>query len=911
MLTRGNRLGVYEVVASIGAGGMGEVYRARDTRLDRDVAIKILPEPFGSDPERVARFAREAKTLAALNHPNIAHIYGVEESNGTNAIVMELVEGETLADRIARGPIPIDEALPIAKQIAEALEAAHEQGIIHRDLKPANIKIRPDGTVKVLDFGLAKLTESTSVSTTNPTALSMSPTITAPALMSGVGVLLGTAAYMSPEQAKGGVADKRSDIWALGCVVYEMLTGKAAFAESTVTETLAAILKSDTDWSKVPRSLHAVLGRCLHKDPKQRWRAAGDVAIELELTAENARRIGGSARSARVPLRTTAALIVTCVAAGSLMTVGVMRFARRPMPASIVTRFAFPIEAARFTGTGRRLVAISPDGSQIAYTADDQLWLRRSNELNARPIPGTVFARPAGTGQSLTNPFFSPDGQWIGFWSSADATLKKVATTGGAPVTICAASNVNGASWSDDLIVFGQENRGIVAVSANGGTPQVIAATTAGELADGPQILPGGYVMFSIALTAQGAARWDTATVVATPLKGGPRTTILRGGHAARYLPSGHLVYAVGGNLLAVPFDVERLRITGGPVPVLEDAGESNGGAVGAAPTGAVHFDISQTGTLAYVPRAAVLGGAARLSIMTLDRKGGEHALDIPPQPFLDPRFSPDGDRIALSNAAEGNDVWTYDVRRGTLARQTFEVGEDETPTWSPDGKWIAYTSIRSDQRTLFRRRSDGTGPEEILWSAPLPAHAHVQDWTSAGILIALDKNDTGGHYELYLFSLGEHSLKPLLQAAFNQTTARVSPDGRWLAYASNESGRYEVYVRPFPSQAGKWQVSTTGGSRPVWSRRGDELFFRGGRSINAVRVTSNGGSFSTSAPFKLFDDRYDDGNLNHTNYDVSLDGERFVMFKPAEASSGQPGGQIVAVQNWLDEVRRMIPAAK
>jgi serine/threonine-protein kinase len=887
---------------------MGEVYRARDTKLGRDVALKVLPESLAADPERIARMHREAQVLAALNHPNIAAIHGFEDSGSIHALVLELVDGETLADRIARGPIPVDEALPFAKQIAEALEAAHALGVIHRDLKPANIKIRPDGAVKVLDFGLAKLAESKASLAANPSPLSMSPTIISPALMSGVGVLLGTAAYMSPEQARGEAVDQRADIWALGCVVYEMLSGQATFADSTVTDTLAAVLKSEPDWSKVPRSLHEVLGRCLHKDPKKRWHAAADVAIEFELVAARANLIEDAPPRAHGGVRRATVVALAGIAVGSLLTVAAMWLTGRSGVAGLVTRFSFPIEGSRFTGSARRLVAISPDGSHIAYTADDQVWLRRSNELVARSIPGTALGRPAGTGQSLTNPFFSPDGQWIAFWSSRDATLKKIAITGGAPVTVCAASNVNGASWTGDLIVFGQENRGILAVSANGGTPRLIGATTTGELADSPQVLPGGYVMFSVALTAEGARRWDNASVVAVPIAGGARTTLVRGGHAARYLPSGHLVYAVGGNLVAVPFDVEHLRVTGGPVPIVEEVGESNGGAVGAASTGAVHFDISQSGTLVYVPRSAVLGGAARLSIVSVDRNGNEHALTVAPQSFSDPRFAPAGDRIALTNTDEGNDVWLFDVNRGTLARQTFEPGEDETPTWSPDGRWIAYTSIRNDQRTLLRRRSDGTGAEEVLWSAPLPAHAHVQDWTSGdGLIVALDKNDTGARYQLYVLPEGQRILKPLVEGPFNQTTARVSPDGRWIAYASNESGRYEVYVRSFPSLAGKWQVSTTGGSRPVWSRRGDELFFRGEGTVNAVRVRASA-SFSASAPVRLFGDRYDDANLNHTNYDVSLDGQRFVMLKPAEGRSAQPGGRIVVVQNWFEELKRLVP---
>jgi serine/threonine-protein kinase len=896
-ISTGTRLGDYEVTSFIAAGAMGQVYRARDTKLGREVALKILPPAFVSDSDRRARFEREARLLASLNHTNIATIYGFVESDGIAALALELVDGETLADRIARGKLSVNEALRIAKQIAEALEAAHEQRIIHRDLKPANIKLTRDGVVKVLDFGLAKLAEPMATAGTLP------PTLTSVGVTTGAHVLLGTPAYMSPEQAQGDAADRRSDIWAFGCVLYEMLARKPPFDGATVAKTLASVLKCDVDYRSIPASLHPLLRRCLAKDTTRRWQHAGDVRVELECVSEASQTADNSQDRTWIRRVRAAALVVIALIVVSGVVVALPWVRARSSNAETITRFAFPIGGNRFTGTGRRVVGISPNGAAIVYVADDQLYIRRSNQLAAQPIAGTVL------GATLDNPFFSPDGEWVGFWSGRDGTLKKIAVSGGAAVTLCSASNVYGASWRGDTIVFGQQGIGILAVSANGGMPRRVAPTTAGELADSPEVLPGGHdVLFSVAEAAQGATRWDAAQIVAVPIEGGPRRVLVRGGHAARYLQTGHLVYVVGGNLVAVPFDLAHLHVTGGPIAVVERVGQAVGGALGANDTGAAHFDVSEVGTLTYVPQSPGLAGIPTLSMVSVDRNGAEQPVNVSARPFQDVRVSPDGHQIATKSVDEGNDVWIVDTDRGSLARQTFEPGEDETATWSPDQQWIAYASIRGDQRVLIRRRSDGSGPEEILWSASLPAHAHVQDWTRAGdLIVALDKNDSGGRYDVFVLRDRERSLQPLLQAPFNETNVRISPDGRWIAYASNESGRYEVYVRPFPSLAGKWQISVNGGVQPVWSRDGQELFFRGNRALNAVHVSSNGTSFSASTPRKLFDDRYASG-ANHTDYDISADGQRFIMLKPYDTPSASGTSQVVVVQNWFSELRRLVP---
>jgi eukaryotic-like serine/threonine-protein kinase len=539
-LAAGSRLGCYEIGSPLGAGGMGEVYRARDTRLKRDAALKILPESFATDPDRLARFQREAQVLASLNHPNIAHVYGLEQSDGIQALVMELVEGPTLADRIAQGPIPVDEALPIAKQIAEALEAAHEQGIIHRDLKPANIKVRSDGTVKVLDFGLAKALEPVSVANLNATA---SPTITSPAMMTGVGMLLGTAAYMSPEQARGKTVDKRSDIWAFGCVLYEMLTGRRAFGGEDVTETLAAVVKSEPAWDAVPDtvspSVRTFLHRCLQKNVKQRLHDIADMRMALEGAFETAGRqsvpVAQPVWQRMLPFAVTAmlAILATGLAAWFLWP------STEP---PLVSRFDVVLpQGEQFRSTGRTVMAISPDGRQFVYNATGGLYLRTMGELAARLIPGTE--------ELLTNPTFSPDGQSVAYFQ--DAQLKRIAISGGAPVVICAATNPFGVSWeADNSILFGQAD-GIMRVSANGGTPELAIRAEKGEPVHGPQMLPDGEsVLFSVT-RATSQARWDQADIVVQSLRTGQRTMMLKGGSDARYVPTGHLIYALEDGLFA------------------------------------------------------------------------------------------------------------------------------------------------------------------------------------------------------------------------------------------------------------------------------------------------------------------------------------------------------------------------
>ena len=592
-LTAGAHLGSYEILAAIGAGGMGEVYRARDTRLNRDVALKILPDTFTHDPERVARFRREAHVLAALNHPHIAAIYGLDEANGSQFLVLELVDGESLDMRAARGPIPVAEALEIARQVAEALEATHDKGIIHRDLKPANIALTNDGQVKVLDFGLAKTAEVMS----GTTPVTNSPTITSPTMMSAVGVILGTAGYMSPEQAKGLTSDKRSDVWAFGCVLYEMLTGTRAFAGDDVSDTLAAVLRSEPDWTALPKDVSTntrlLLQCCLEKDRKKR---IGDMSTARFLIAQPGIVDTAADVALRRPTpmwRRAVPFLVTAVVAAALVAGIAWTLRPSPTPATI-SRFTIPLPQGQvFTNDGRHVVAISPDGGQIVYVANGQLHLRSMANLESVPIPGTESR------QGVLNPVFSPDGRSIAFWVAEDRTIRKMAINGGGAVTVCTAERPTGISWDASGILFGQGHKGVMRVAAAGGEPETLVRVKEDEVAHGPQMLPDGrHVLFTVA-TGTSADRWDKAKVVLQALNSDDRKTLIDGGSDGRVLPTGHIVYALGGTLLAAPFDLRRLEVKGGPVAILEGLRRGNTPEIN---PGVAHFSVSTNGALIYVP---------------------------------------------------------------------------------------------------------------------------------------------------------------------------------------------------------------------------------------------------------------------------------------------------------------------
>ena len=900
---------------------MGEVYRARDTKLNRDVAIKVLPDSFANDAERLARFTREAQTLASLNHPNIAQIHGLEESNGVRALVMELVEGEDLSQRIARGPISIDEALPIAKQIAEALEAAHEQGIIHRDLKPANIKVRPDGTVKVLDFGLAKAL-GPELGSAAPNHLSQSPTVTSPAMMTGVGRILGTAAYMSPEQARGKAADRRSDIWAFGCVLYEMLTGERAFAGDEVSDTLAFVLTRDPDLMRLPSGtpaqIRGLLRRCLDKDRKRRLDSGAAARLEIDdALASPAHEAPMHAVPApRVALWRKATPAAAVVIVG--LTAAYGAWTMKPAPPRVVTRLVITLtEGDQFTNANSHLVALSPNGAQLVYAANNRLYLRALDQLDAAPIAGVEGAGP----YSARSPFFSPDGQWIGFWQ--EGQLKKVSLSGGAPVPLGAIGGPFGATWAaDNTILIGQGPEGIWRVSGNGGTPKQIIKVAVGERAHGPQLMPDGRTVLFTLVPAP-TEGWNEAQIVVQSLDSGARKT-LTGGTDGRYLTTGHLVYALRGTLLAVRFDRTSLSTIGGPVQLVQGVQLAAGGPTGGGGriTGAAHFAVSSDGTLVYVPLTSTTA-APRSTLVWVDRQGREEAIaTAPPRLYVYPRLAPDGTRLALDiqDDNEGRDIWVWDFSRGTLTPLTFGQTINRLPLWTPDGDRIIFSSNESGVANLVWQTANGSGTAERLTESKRALFAHTMSRDGRVVV-----REIGGQsVDLMILNLGDGrrpqppssgmaELKPLLQTSFTEENAEISPDGRWLAYQWDSSGTREVYVRPFPDVAsGLSRVSTAGGTEPLWSRDGRDLFYRAPNGAVMRVPIAPGSTWMAGRPVQVIEARsYALGlpSLPYRTYDVSLDGQRFLMIKRSEApAQNPPARRIVVVQNWFEELKRLVP---
>jgi len=893
-LSTGTTLGKYEVVTLIGAGGMGEVYRARDTRLGREVALKILPDGFAADAERLVRFEREARLLASLNHPNIATIHGVEESGPIKALVLELVEGPTLAELLTRGALPQTDAFAIAEQIADAVAAAHAAGVVHRDLKPANIKVQ-NGRVKVLDFGLAKAVDSPAAGG----VLSHSPTITTPQ-GTRYGIILGTAAYMSPEQARGDVVDEQADIWAFGCVLFEMLTGEPAFDGRSVSDVIAAILRGDPAWSRLPPTLHPrirlLLERCLEKEKANRCHSIADARVDLQRARSEPGVVASESRHARrfssrwYGVARFAALV--SILAGT----AVWWNTRAPRDAA-VRRFNDVLpEGQAFTNPGHPLIAIAPDASAIAYAAEQRLYLRVQDRVEASAITGTEG--------SPSTPFFSPDGRFIGYFDFAAGELRRIPTGGGTPVAITKATNVFGARWdSDDTIVYGAEN-GVWRVPAEGGSAEQIVRITEGERVHGPQLLPGGeWVLFSLR-PPTGSVQWRQAQVVVQSLRTGQRK-VLRSGRDARYLPTGHLVYAADGTLFAMRFDLARLETSGAPIPVVNGLRFATSFP---GMTGTANYDLSRDGVLVHVRGAAPAPVSRQL--VAVDRSGRAEPLVQETLDYWRPRISPDGSRVAVEvdSGAEAQ-LWVFDLKQRTGVPLNTGGNNVYCCAWTEDGRFLIYREDRGDQYGLYQQSPDGSEAPKLIYAATedlMPGEV-----SRDGVLVFATGEQTGRR-SILTMKLGEAHAVPFLATPALEHMPAFSPDGKWIAYVSNESGRAEIYIRSYPpSDRPARRVSEAGGTAPLWSRDGRELFFRNAAgNLIAVPLRVDA-AVPAGRPQELFrvSGRFRTSG-NTAAYDVEPGGRRFIMVTEPE-DRPVVRSQITFVLNWFDELNRLLPASR
>ncbi len=908
----GESVAHYRVTSKLGAGGMGEVFRATDSRLNREVALKLLPEHLAHDAERMSRFHREAQVLASLSHPNIAGIHGLEESGGRSALVMELVEGEELAQRLGRGPMPLVEALRIAHQIAEALEAAHDRGIIHRDLKPANVKVTEDGQVKVLDFGLAKALEGGSAAAaagTDSATLSMAAT--------RAGIVMGTVAYMSPEQASGSVVDKRTDIWAFGVVLFEMLAGGRLFEGETTSHTLADVLRADIDWSRLPASTPApirqLLERCLERDRKRRLQAIGEARIIIEDYL--ARQSPSSGHIVPTPplvkTASTRTVLPWAIAAAALLALitSLALFWRHQGggAAGLALRADVKVsDAPLFTDVGSSL-ELSPDATHLVYvlgsTQTQQLYLRALNQLD-----GTKLAEGNSGSSAPYQPFFSPDGLWIGYVTAGE--MRKMPVSGGTPLVLCKVTRSRGASWGEDgnIVFTPTPSSGLFRVPAAGGEPQPITTLDKAKKEAThrwPQVLPGGKGVIFTSHT-QATADFDNATIEVLDLSTGQRKVLQKGGSYARYVSSGHLVFVSKATLFAVPFDLARLEVTGSPAPVVQNVFWNS-------TEGAAQYSVSSAGVLTYLR-----GGpeVAKYPVVSVDRKGGTTRLIDEPGAYASPRLSPDGQRLALTVLKDTNfDIWVYDLERSVPTRLTFDDAADTEQVWSPDGRFIVFSSGRGGPDNLYRKRADGSGDEERLNKSDRPTWANT--WSQDGRTLAFVEMGAKGNFDIGKISLDDRTVQPLLTSQFREADPAISPDGRWLAYTSDESGRQEIYVRPFLSGSGRWQVSDNGGGYPHWTQNGRELVYRVDDGIMAASIEATGDSIRTGKPTRLFTGALRGGvsgltigGNNLSDFDVSADGKRFIMFPTSDAEFTNRG-IVTLVTRWSEELTRTFTTAR
>ncbi len=907
--------GRYEIIKELGRGGMGEVYLAEDTNLKRQVAIKVLPQPFALDQERLARFEREARVLASLNHPNIATIYGLERSDGRQLLVMELVEGETLAELLKKGPLPVEEALDVCRQIAEGLESAHDNGIIHRDLKPANIKITPDRKIKILDFGLAKAYQE------EPGAIDLSKSPTLTDQMTQPGAILGTAAYMSPEQARSRPVDRRADIWAFGCVLYECLTGEMAIQGETFSDTLAHILKGDLDWSKLPSTtpstIKILLRRCLQKDSHKRLHDIADVRIELD------EAITLPAEEVPVARRLSFGWIITVGA--SMLLVGVLigfilwkssRSTPTPSPVASVIKVEpeHSLHGDRqkelFDLPTQTTMTISKDGSFMVYDAikdDDpkalpQLFLRRIDKLNVEPIPGTELG---------VSPFLSPDERWIGFLAHdlklGKARLKKVPIEGGVPQDLCAVPGF-GACWTDnDMIILSfRPSSGLFSISAAGGTPEVLTEPNR-EIGEYSHRLPfplphGKGVLFTIM-----RSQYDIEPQVAI-LENASRNwrVLLEDAAHAKYVPTGHIVFLRKGNLMAVAFDLDTLKVIGQPVRIVPDVMHMLNANNHYYNTGTGQYSISDSGSLVYATGGIIPDPQNQL--VWVDKNGVEEPIGSFKGPIITPRLSPDGRKIVYSTAGTKRDIWIYDIERDSPSRLVAD-GNSRRPLWTPDGKRILFTwESLIPPPYIYLQPADGSAEREQLITY------HSKLWPGSvspdGELLAF----TGikdRDWDILIYSFRDKNITPFLETDYFEGFPEFSPDGRWLAYVSEKSGEYEVYVRSSAGTGGVWKISHQGGTAPIWARNGKQIFYRNDDKAQVWVVDIQTESdFYAGPPRLLFEKPGYHSSNPIREYDLSLDGKRFLMVKN-EVRESRPVTEMILIQNWFEELKRRVPTEK
>jgi Tol biopolymer transport system component/predicted Ser/Thr protein kinase len=895
----GRRLGPYEILTAIGAGGMGEVYKARDTRLDRIVAIKVLPTHLADRSELRERFEREAKTIASLNHPHICTLHDVGHQDEIDFLVMEYVEGETLAQRLVKGSLPIQQILQYAIEISDALDKAHRKGITHRDLKPGNVMLSKSGT-KLLDFGLAKLKQEVAPSIPDSQLPTLQGNIT------GEGTILGTLQYMAPEQVEGkqNEIDGRTDIFAFGAVVYEMATGRKAFEGKTSASVMAKILEVDPPsmaslQPMTPPALDRVVKKCLAKEPEKRWQAASDVCDELKWIAEGGSQAALATTAAAKGMRPSARLGMIA-GVGALLLIALIASlaawnrSKSSAPPQPVGRYVITVPATQelgvMNGSASHMLAISPDGTHIAYVAMQNgtmgLYVRASDSLEAKLVSGPEDAE-------VEEPFFSPDSRWLGYLSG-EGKLKKVPVSGGQPIVV---SDVGfrfteGMTWgSRGNIIFGRYADGLWQVPESGGTPKQLTSPASGPLNQlWPTFLPGSN---AVLFTADSG----TSPQIAVLSLDTGKVRNLIGGTDPTYSPSGHLLFTQAGALMAVPFDLQRLEIAGNPVPVVDGLlvhGSSN------SISSSTDYSLSSNGTLVYVP------GSSRNAPVHLEwvtRDGAELPLPTAPHVYVLPKISPDGKRIAIGITEKDAQLYIYDIARDTLNRFTFQGSNNLGSLWTPDGKRIAYISNSTGPRNIFWQLADGTGGLERLNTSPqlsIPG-----SWSPDGKVLAYAIIDPHMGYDIWTMTPSDHKTQIFLQTKFNESAPQFSPDGRWLAYSSDESGHNEIYVVPYPGPGGKWQISSDGGREPLWNRNGRELFFRNGNKMMATPIDTQHG-FSAGTPKMLFQGQYVTLANSTPNYDVTADGQKFLMLK----STVQPT-QINVIVNWFEELKQKVPTGK